>query len=220
MSEIEMAEIEMAEIEMAEIEMTEKETQTDFSTIKSNDLIPALIANQLSKAKSKDFFLKLFDFLNRLRLFVLNNLMIILIIIAASLGVGIAFILKEYAALTDDQKNYFSFPGELFVRALKFISLPLIVCNLITGMSGLAHKSKLIGLRTFYFYSVSILTSTAVGFLVVLTIRPGSRANVTSSDLQQFESDSPEKFNNPISISSTILDVFRNLIPGLYNYKN
>ena len=157
---------------------------------------------------------KIFRFFYRLRISILNNLMIILIIVAASLGIGVSFLLRKYAQLTYDQKGYFALPGEIFVRALKFVSLPLIVCNLITGMSGLAHKSKLIALRTLIFYSVSILSSLALGFLIVLTIQPGSRASITPKDLQQF--DSLNSLKAPVSISETILDIFRNLIPGLY----
>ncbi len=189
--------------------MAEKETQTD-DLLGTKDL--EVVQITLNK-KGAIISLKIIEFFYLLRKGVLNNLMTILIIIAACLGIGLSFILRGYAILTSDQKLYFALPGELFMRALRFVSLPLIVCNLITGISGLTHKSRLIALRALIFYSVSLLSSLALGFLIALTVQPGSRVSVNTDDLQQFNSDSLE---TPVSISDTILDIFRNLIPGLY----
>ena len=54
--------------------------------------------------------------------------------------------------------------------------MPLIFCNLITGMSGLktrANNVKYIGIQTFLFYSFSLVSSVLIGYLFVLTIKPG-----------------------------------------------
>lgn len=124
---------------------------------------------------NNDFRSKIYEYFLRLRIIVMQNLMMFLIIIAAALGLGIGFALRS-ANLTKESKSYFGFPGELFVRALRFITLPLFFFNLITGMSSLQTRAaniKKISFHTFGFYLVSLSCSLVIGFLLVLTIKPG-----------------------------------------------
>ena len=105
---------------------------------------------------------------------VIDRFIIVLIIIAVILGIGLGFAFRNIK-LSEADKVYFGFPGELWIRSLKFISIPLIFFNLVTGISELYIEKdvKLIVLHMFLFYSCSILISLAIGFLLVLTIRPG-----------------------------------------------
>ena len=182
----------------------------------SNDVIQESkkFDNKIKKLKKN-----LIDCLYRLKAIVLNNLMIIFIILSAGLGLGIGFTLRRYASLTIKQKVYVAFPGELFLRALNFISMPLIVCNLITGISGLVNKVKRIALRATIFYCVSKFLAIGVAFLIALTVRPGHLVSISSSDLEQFQSSYKQtNLNGPISISDTFLDMFRNLVPSLFDF--
>lgn len=45
------------------------------------------------------------------------------------LGIGV----REYANLSSLDKQYFGFPGEILMRMLKLVILPLIVSSMITG---------------------------------------------------------------------------------------
>jgi Na+/H+-dicarboxylate symporter len=188
------------------------ETQTDFIVeqmqIDETNTINLDISS--TTTKKEKFIEKLKSKLNYLKIVIINNLMLILILISAGLGIGVSLLLKSYTILSYDAKIYFAFPGELFVRALKFISLPLVFFNLITGMSGLVKKTKKIGSYALMFYSLSLSSSVLVGFLISLTIQPGYRRSGNINNIFKNEN----LFTQKSTISQTILDVFRNLIPG------
>lgn len=52
------------------------------------------------------------------------------------LGIGVGMLVREYGKLSNLDKFYFSFPGEVLMRMLKLIILPLIISSMITGMIG------------------------------------------------------------------------------------
>lgn len=45
-------------------------------------------------------------------------------------------LVREYGKLSNLDKFYFSFPGEVLMRMLKLIILPLIISSMITGRIG------------------------------------------------------------------------------------
>lgn len=192
--------------------MNKTETHNNQVKQNSNDLV---LDSKINFKKKTNPTLKFTIFFHRLKTIFLNNLMTILIISSAGLGVGIGFVLRTHASLTNHQKVFFAFPGELFLRTLTFISLPLIVCNLITGISGLAHKAKRIALRAIIFYTVSKFSAIAVAILIAITVRPGYQVNISKGNLEKFENGFKQTgFNDPVDTSYTILDIIRNLVPS------
>lgn len=154
------------------------ETQTSNTLVNSN---PISILSKETPLENKSItkyykIIKecLLTILFRTKMVILNNLMLILITISAAIGIGLGFILRS-CNFSSNTIMYFGFPGELFVRALKFITLPLIFCNLIAGVSGLVNKTKKVAITTVLFIFFSIFSSIAVGFLLVLTIKPGKK---------------------------------------------
>ena len=78
-----------------------------------------------------------------------------------------------------------NFPGELLVRMLRMLVLPLIVCSLIVGLAGLEkHASGRVGRRAVLFYLSTTLIAAVLGLLIVVTIQPGKSASV-QSDLEK-----------------------------------
>jgi proton glutamate symport protein len=65
--------------------------------------------------------------------------------------------------------------GDLFLRMLKMVSIPLIVTSLVTGITGLGQLDQLGKMfsRTLVYYLTTSMLAIVVGLLLVNVIRPG-----------------------------------------------
>ena len=65
--------------------------------------------------------------------------------------------------------------GDIFIKLLKLIAIPLILASLIKGISDLKDISKFrnIGLRTIVIYIVTTIFAITIGLLLVNTLQPG-----------------------------------------------
>lgn len=69
---------------------------------------------------------------------------------------------------------YMGFPGEMFLRALKLLIIPLITSSLIASLGTLDPSSAgRIASRAAVYYLITTCLSIGLGLLLVLTIRPG-----------------------------------------------
>lgn len=74
--------------------------------------------------------------------------------------------------------------GNLFLRMLKMVSVPLIITSLISGITGLGQADrlgKMFGRTLLYYLSTSML-AIAIGLLMVNIIRPGISAEPAPAD--------------------------------------
>ncbi|XP_022354031.1 excitatory amino acid transporter 4 isoform X2 [Enhydra lutris kenyoni] len=105
--------------------------------------------------------------------FLCRNAFILLTVSAVVIGVSLAFALRPYQ-LTYRQIKYFSFPGELLMRMLQMLVLPLIVSSLVTGMASLDNKATgRMGMRAAVYYMVTTVIAVFIGILMVTIIHPG-----------------------------------------------
>ncbi len=59
-----------------------------------------------------------------------------------SAGIALGVLVRDYTSLSQLEKQYFGFPGEILMRMLKLVILPLIVSSMITGIAlSSAHHS-------------------------------------------------------------------------------
>ena len=77
------------------------------------------------------------SFLARVARVLRSNLLLVCTVFSVVVGVALGFILRKYTKLNGAEKQYVGFPGELFIRMLKFIILPLIASSLISGITKL-----------------------------------------------------------------------------------
>lgn len=99
------------------------------------------------------------------------------------------------------------FPGELLLRILKMLVLPLIISSLITSLSQLDPKSSgKMGSRAVIIYVLSTVFSTSTGIIFALIFKPGQKKlspSVLSSVLPR----------ESISTTDALMDILRNMFP-------
>lgn len=67
-----------------------------------------------------------------------------------------------------------SYPGELFMRILKLMILPLVISSLIAGSASLnARMNGRIALRTLVYFAMTSFFNAFLGICLVLLIHPG-----------------------------------------------
>ena len=75
---------------------------------------------------------------------------------------------------TDREVMYVSYVGELFLRMLKALILPLIVPSLITAVGSLDMSlSGRVGGRAILYYLATTVLAVILGIVLVVTIHPG-----------------------------------------------
>ncbi|CAI5639797.1 unnamed protein product [Oreochromis niloticus] len=137
--------------------------------------------------------------------FLKRNLFVLFTIAAVALGIILGFALRPYN-LSLREIKYFSFPGELLMRMLKMLVLPLIVSSLITGISSLDSKaSGKMGLHAVVYYMVTTVIAVFIGIVIVVIIQPGKGSR-----------DSPMANGGniePVQATDAFLDLIRNMFP-------
>lgn len=76
--------------------------------------------------------------------------------------------------LSSDLILLISYPGELFMRILKLIILPLIISSLVAGSASLnAKMNGRIALRTLTYFILTSMFNACLGVVLALLMHPG-----------------------------------------------
>jgi Na+/H+-dicarboxylate symporter len=97
--------------------------------------------------------------------------------------------------------------GDMFIRLLRMVVIPIIFSSLVVGVLNLGNVKSLgrLGGRTFVYYLTTTLAAVFIGLLVVNMIHPGWDA-----DIQVTESVLPDGLQNQTLFLS---DILKNLVP-------
>lgn len=139
-----------------------------------------------------------------------TNLLLLLTIASVFVGVALGVGVRE-AHPGRLAHELIALPGEIFLRMLKMLILPLIVFSLIAGLGSLDVKvAGALGWRTVVYYFTTTFLAVALGLLLVMTIRPGSRNPVepTCNNASSSFTDGQQ-----LETLDSILDLIRNLLP-------
>ncbi|NXD63233.1 SATT protein, partial [Eolophus roseicapillus] len=140
--------------------------------------------------------------------FLRRNALVVLTVSGVVAGVALGTAVRG-AALSPAQVAYLAFPGELLLRLLRMVILPLVVCSLVSGAASLDTRSlgRLGGIAVAYFLGTTLLASglaVALGFI----IRPGAgAAGLNAPSLTDAVPTSKETVDS-------FLDLIRNLFPA------
>ncbi len=95
------------------------------------------------------------------------------ILIAIVLGGLFGFFFGEQAA-------HLKIVGDIFIRLLKAIIIPLILSSMVAGIVSLGNIRKLgrIGLKTFIYYTVTTTLAVCIGLILVNIMKPGAGAQM------------------------------------------
>lgn len=143
------------------------------------------------------------------------NLLVLLTVVAVvagvALGLGVAGA-GGAAALGPARLAAFAFPGELLLRLLRMIILPLVVCSLIGGAASLDPSALgRVGAWALLFFLVTTLLASALGVGLALALQPGAAlANINSS----VASSGPLKESPSKEVLDSFLDLVRNIFPS------
>ncbi|KAG8041927.1 hypothetical protein G9C98_007231 [Cotesia typhae] len=143
-----------------------------------------------------------------------ENLLTMLTVLGVLSGVALGFILRASKSTAWSKRDimYVNFVGDIFLRMLKALILPLIVGSIITAIGSLdLSLSGRIGMRSIYYYATTTVTAVILGIILVLSIRPG----VVSTEGGVFVAN-PGDYKPPrnITTTDTLLDLVRNIFPS------
>ncbi|MGH8446892.1 MAG: glutamate/aspartate:proton symporter GltP [Solimonas sp.] len=135
------------------------------------------------------------------------------ILVALMLGVIAGAALHE-AGETRDWLivNILNPAGQIFIRLIKMIVVPIVISSLIVGIAGVGDAKKLgrIGLRTIIYFEIITTVAIIVGMLFADIIQPGhgiDMSALTASDISQYQKTTEAVQHAPHSLVSTILSL-------------
>lgn len=146
----------------------------------------------------------------QLQLFFKENLLTFLtiggVIIGIVLGIGLREVPAEGEKWSPRDVSYINFIGDIFLRMLKALILPLIVTSLIAAVGSLdLSLSGKIGGRAVLYYVTTTIVAVILGIVLVVTIQPGKGAEESNG------SGTGEVRN--VTTADTLLDLVRNMFP-------
>lgn len=139
-----------------------------------------------------------------------EHLLTILTIGAVILGVLSGIIVRAAGLDADTPKfnartvMYINFLGDLFLRILKSLILPLIISSLIAAVGSLdISLSKRIGTRAIAYYLLTTVMAVILGIILVVTIRPGG------DGLENLDKKGDKPSTRAVTTPDTLLDLVR-----------
>ena len=97
--------------------------------------------------------------------------------------------------------------GDIFVRLLKMVIVPLIFTSIIMGVSSIKDRTKIgrLGFKTFLYYMTTSLIAILIGLSLANMIEPGVGASVIS--------EAGAYDTSKLSSSTSVLDILKRMIP-------
>ncbi len=109
------------------------------------------------------------------------------------------------------------FLGELFLKALFVMVVPLVMSSIVVGVSSLGDVRKLgpLGARTVTFFMATTGIAVIIGLVLVLLIEPGVSSHSETLNIQEADSAnfSQRMENKPTTIGELLKTILTGLVP-------
>lgn len=157
-----------------------------------------------------EFFLFIFILTT---LFLIFNLAEFKVYTRVFLGLGLGLVT---GIIAPDTITVFYPVGQVFIRLIKMIVVPLVFASLLVGTASLGDIRKLgrIGVRTISFYMLSTALAITIGLAIANMVKPGEEipAEVKDTISRDYESSARDKVDSAGQGLSTI-DILLDIIP-------
>jgi len=138
------------------------------------------------------------------------------VILGLILGAGLGVLLNPSTGLISEDvslrlANWLDLPGQIFMRLVQMIMIPLIFASIISGIVGNTSENlKTFGLRLLLYFVFTTAVSIIIGLAVTLIMKPGEYifklgGFPNSSEGQSIATEAPDLMENiPNAISNLI----------------
>jgi len=140
------------------------------------------------------------------------------VIIGLILGAGLGILINPSAGLVSENfslsfANWLDLPGQIFMRLVQMIMIPLIFTSIISGIVGNTSENlRVFGLRLLLYFVFTTAVSIIIGLTITLIMKPGlyifALGGLPTSGGKQIES------NEPTNLLENIPTTISNLIPN------
>ncbi len=142
------------------------------------------------------------------------NLLLLLTVVSVIIGLIIGLSVREVNLEPNHYRimvTLLSFPGEIFLRMLKMLILPLIVFSLVAGLGSLEAKvAGSLGVKTIIYYFTTTLLAVVLGLLLVNVIKPGGSGVTVECD-----NSSRHGMPNRLGALDSVLDLIRYVLVSM-----
>ncbi|XP_065299415.1 excitatory amino acid transporter 3-like isoform X1 [Dermacentor albipictus] len=140
------------------------------------------------------------------RTFLRHNRLTVATIAAVVAGIVLGIVLRPLGPFSKRQLMYINFPGEMFLRMLRGLILPLITSSMVAAVGALdARLSGRIGLRAVVYYFSTTFLAIVLGIVLVTGLQPGAGDSDAST--------SKESKARLVTTADTLMDLIRNAFP-------
>jgi len=137
------------------------------------------------------------------------------ILIGLVLGIAIGALLNHFSA----EKawwisNVLQPAGDIFIRLIKMIVIPIVISSLIVGIAGVGDAKKLgrIGLKTIIYFEIVTTIAIVVGLLLANLFHPGAGIDMSTLgtvDISKYQATAAE-----VQHEHAFIETILNLIPS------
>ncbi|AKC59627.1 Proton glutamate symport protein [Blochmannia endosymbiont of Polyrhachis (Hedomyrma) turneri] len=132
---------------------------------------------------------------------------------ALVLGIIVGAVLHDQGALRDWIIAVILSPaGEIFIRMIKMIVVPIVMATLIIGIAGIGDVKKLgsIGLKTIIYFEVITTLAIVLGVTLANVFHPGTgidMSKLSSVDISMYEQTASEMESHGYNLVNTVLSL-------------